>query len=146
MGECERNMTIQEEDENALVGVTDVYDPSDEITAEQDKPDAKSKGGYKATIISKVNQVTTKVSPVASKGLDHLTSAIKWGFIPLVIGLGMRGSGKSIIETCGERKLTAYEPDMSSCRNPSPTVAYNHILRSIDSSNYTSDFALPCFA
>merc|ERR1711865_1241927 len=138
MGDCERNMTIQEEDENALVGVTDVYDPSDEITAEQDKPVAKSKGGYKATIISKVNQVTTKVSPVASKGLDHLTSAIKWGFIPLVIGLGMRGSGKasstcshrckSLIETCGERKLTAYEPDMSSCRNPSPTVAYNHIL------------------
>ena len=69
--------TFAVEDPNAQVCITDVDEPSDEITAEQDKPDAKSKGGYKATIISKVNQVTTKVSPVASKGLDHLTSAIK---------------------------------------------------------------------
>ena len=74
---AKRNMTIQDEDDNAQVGITELDDPSDEIPAEEDKPDAKSKGGYTATIISKVNQVATKVSPVASKGLDHLTSAIK---------------------------------------------------------------------
>ena len=37
-------------------GIADLDDPSDEITAEEDKPDAKSEGGYKATIISEVDQ------------------------------------------------------------------------------------------
>ena len=67
-------MTIQDEDDNAPVGITEL---DEEITAEEDKPAAKSKGGFKAMIISNANKVTTKVSPVASKGLDHLTSAIK---------------------------------------------------------------------
>ena len=65
---------VQDEDDNALVGITDM---DEEIAAEEDEPAAKSKGGFKARIISTVNEVTTKVSPVASKGLDHLTSAIK---------------------------------------------------------------------